>query len=80
MEYRIGLEFRKRRVHRLLIADVGLKQTVSSFDLFQRLDVTGIGKFVDHQNIAPFAAEMPHQRRADKTATAGNYATPILHP
>jgi hypothetical protein len=79
MEYRIGLESGERSVHSRLIADIGFQQTIAAFNLFQRLDVAGVGKFVDNQNVPPFAAKMPHQRRTDKAATAGNYATLILH-
>ena len=79
VEYGVGLKLFEHAIHRFLIANVGNLKRVLAFNLFKRLNVTGIRQPIDHQHLTAFSAKMAHQRRADKTTSASNYATVILH-
>ena len=72
----VGPEFAERRGHCPLVTNVLHEQGVAPFRLAERIDAAGVGELVHHQHLAPFAAEVAHQRRADEPASAGDDAAP----
>ena len=78
MHYHIRLVFSKNSVNDCFVANIALVEliTVAFGNSSERLQVSGIGQFVEVQNfVICFVDQMANDRRTDKACAAGDLKT-----
>ena len=76
----IGLESGEGFVHRLLVANVGLKEFVAAFHFFEGFAYARVSEFIDDKDRGRFIAhEVANKGGTNKTATARHDTTLITH-